>query len=78
VGALAALSKASGLIFYGEECRPAWEAAKSGGFRGFLHFETSIDRVGIALRSWLREGDLVLLKASRGMALERLLDSIPR
>jgi len=78
LGESAAHSKASGLILFGEECRPAWEAAKAAGFRGFLHFETSIDRVGIALRSWLREGDLVLLKASRGMALERLLDSIPR
>jgi UDP-N-acetylmuramoyl-tripeptide--D-alanyl-D-alanine ligase len=29
------------------------------------------------LASWLRSGDVVLLKASRGVALERLLPLLP-
>ncbi|MEI6876172.1 MAG: UDP-N-acetylmuramoyl-tripeptide--D-alanyl-D-alanine ligase [Spirochaetota bacterium] len=78
MGEVAARSKASALLFFGDETRAAWEEVRARGWKGFLHHDTSIERLGIALRSWVREGDLVLLKASRGMALERLLDSIPR
>jgi UDP-N-acetylmuramoyl-tripeptide--D-alanyl-D-alanine ligase len=78
VGEIAARSEASGLFFFGEESRGAWEAVRERGFPGLLLFETNFDRLRIAVHSWLREGDLVLLKGSRGIALERLLDAIPR
>ena len=76
MGARAGASAAAALFFFGGETRPAFEAARSAGFRGLLVFETDFDRLRDAVRAWLRPGDLVLLKASRAMALERLSDSL--
>jgi UDP-N-acetylmuramoyl-tripeptide--D-alanyl-D-alanine ligase len=76
VGGACGGSKAEALFFFGEETRPAFETARAGGFAGPIVFETDFDRLGAALKAWLRRGDLVLLKASRGMALERLTELI--
>lgn len=74
VGAAAGTSKADALLFFGEETRPAFEEARDSGFRGLLLFETDFDRLARAAKAWARPGDLLLLKASRGMALERLAE----
>jgi UDP-N-acetylmuramoyl-tripeptide--D-alanyl-D-alanine ligase len=74
VGAACAASKASALFFFGEEARPAFEAAMEAGFSGLVFFESDFDRLAAAAKAYVREGDLVLLKASRGMALERLAE----
>lgn len=76
VGASAAASKADALFFFGEETRPAFETVRSSGFKGPLLFETDFDRLAKAVKDFAREGDLLLIKASRGMALERLVDRI--
>jgi len=76
VGASAAASKADALFFFGEETRPAFETVRSSGFKGPLLFETNFDRLAKAVKDFAREGDLLLIKASRGMALERLVDRI--
>ena len=75
VGEAAATSQADALFFFGEETRPAWEAARDGGFDGYLAHEEEMEALRSSLSSWLRDGDLVLLKASRGMELERVLDA---
>ena len=76
-GVRAGASKAEALFFFGEEARPAFEAAREGGFKGLMVFETDIDRLRASLRSFSRPGDLVLLKASRGMALWRAAEGLP-
>lgn len=76
VGARAGASKAAALFFFGEESRAAFEGAREAGFRGLLVYETDFDRLRESARSFVRPGDLVLLKASRGMALERLADAL--
>ena len=72
VGRACAASGAGALFFFGEEARPAFEEDRASGFRGIMFFETDFDRLSMAVRAGVGEGDLVLLKASRGMALERL------
>ncbi|MCX7025521.1 MAG: UDP-N-acetylmuramoyl-tripeptide--D-alanyl-D-alanine ligase [Spirochaetes bacterium] len=72
IGTVAGNSKADALFFFGEEAAPAREAALSAGFRGSVRFDTDFDELYSALRDFIRPGDLVLLKGSRGKALERL------
>ena len=74
VGSSASSSKADALFFFGDEAHAAFEAARSGGFRGLVFFETDFDRLAAAVAAYTKAGDLLLLKASRGMALERLAD----
>ncbi len=76
VGAAAAKSKADALFFFGEETHAAFDEAKSAGFKGLAMFETDFDRLARAVKAFVREGDLLLIKASRGMALERLVDHV--
>jgi UDP-N-acetylmuramoyl-tripeptide--D-alanyl-D-alanine ligase len=76
VGELAGRSAADALFFFGEEAKASFESARLAGFRGLCVFETDIDKLAASLRVYLRKGDLVLLKASRGMALERIADAL--
>jgi len=76
VGGIAGMSKAEALFFFGPECKAAFEAARLAGFRGLAIFETDFDRLLSSLRGYLRAGDLLLLKASRGIALERLAEAL--
>jgi UDP-N-acetylmuramoyl-tripeptide--D-alanyl-D-alanine ligase len=74
VGSACASSRADALFFFGEEMRQAFEAARERSFGGLSVFETDFDRLGASLKAYVKSGDLVLLKASRGMALERLVE----
>jgi UDP-N-acetylmuramoyl-tripeptide--D-alanyl-D-alanine ligase len=76
IGATAGMSSADALFFFGSEAKPAFEAARLAGFRGLAIFETDYDRLLAALRAYLRSGDLLLLKASRGMELERVAEAL--
>ena len=76
MGEVAGESRANALFFFGEETRPAFDAARLSGFPGLVLFETNFDRLLSAVRGYVTSGDLVLLKASRGMALERIADAL--
>jgi UDP-N-acetylmuramoyl-tripeptide--D-alanyl-D-alanine ligase len=72
VGTLAAASKAAVILFYGEEMRAAFNAAVSAGPRSLIrHFERYED-LDASLAAIAKSGDLILVKASRSMELDRL------
>lgn len=77
VGKYVAASKADMLLCYGENSRYYIEGAVQSGFpeENCLHFD---DRQEIAkyLKGVLKEGDTVLLKGSRGMKLEEVLNAL--
>ena len=76
MGETAGRSEADALFFFGEETRPAFDSARLAGFRGLAVFETDFDRLLAAVRGYIAQGDLALVKASRGMALERLTEAL--
>jgi len=74
------------LVFFGEEARDAYnaamEAAKTTGFKPanphtphIAHFE-SYPELEAFVVSMVRDKDIVLVKASRAMALERLVKQL--
>lgn len=75
IGRAAATSKADALFFFGEDARASFEAAKALGGKPCFHFD-DFDGLSAAVNGWVRPGDLALIKASRGMALERLADAL--
>jgi UDP-N-acetylmuramoyl-tripeptide--D-alanyl-D-alanine ligase len=52
------------------------EGAREAGFSGFMAHTESPQECGAALRDFLQPGDVVLLKASRGVRLEGVMDFI--
>jgi len=70
MGRLLQDSRADMIFLYGEEIRPAAEIIKNSGLC-FMH-TCDMDELSRALDAYVQSGDLVLLKGSRGCALERL------
>jgi len=70
LGRLLSGSKAGLVFLFGEEIRPAAEFLKNGTL-SYTH-TCDMDELSRALNACARDGDLVLLKGSRGCALERL------
>ncbi len=76
VGAAAAAAGVSGLVAFGERAsNHIASAARDGGVKNICS-TTSPDEALAWLRSHLREGDLVIAKASRGTKLERIVDPL--
>jgi UDP-N-acetylmuramoyl-tripeptide--D-alanyl-D-alanine ligase len=79
LGARAGVSKADRLFFFGEEMEAAMEgcaAAEPGRARPF--HSSNIGDLVAAVLGELEAGDLVVVKASRGLELERLTDAIAK
>jgi UDP-N-acetylmuramoyl-tripeptide--D-alanyl-D-alanine ligase len=63
------------LFLFGEEIKPAAEALREQGYRGFYEWTADFDRLRDRLTAAVRSGDLLLLKGSRTLELERLADA---
>ncbi len=78
LGRKAAESKADALFFFGEEAEASFLAAtalRPGANKSLFH-TNSMDELFSLVQAYLRDGDLVLLKASRSLALELLADRL--
>ena len=78
VGNRAADSSADIVFFFGEESAAAYEAAREaeGGAGKDYYYLTGFDELRSALVRTVRKGDLVLLKGSRSIELERLTEHL--
>ena len=72
IGEMLFNSKADGIFLFGSEIKAAASFLESKCKPFF--FTDDINSLSLALDSYVKTGDLVLLKASRGCALERLTD----
>jgi UDP-N-acetylmuramoyl-tripeptide--D-alanyl-D-alanine ligase len=63
------------VLFVGPESRAAWAEAKEGAGDRALHVADA-DEAARLLREWVHAGDTVLVKASRGVHLERIVSAL--
>ena len=78
MGARAAAGRPDAIFFFGEETEDSLRAVREAGYRGKAERHLEIGALRDAVIPWLRDGDLVLLKASRSLALERLADEMAK
>jgi UDP-N-acetylmuramoyl-tripeptide--D-alanyl-D-alanine ligase len=79
VGAYLAARGVSHLIACGELGRHLAEGARDAGMAPErVALEPDAARAGAALKTLVREGDVVLVKASRGMKMERAIETLRR
>lgn len=78
VGAAAVASRADIVVFYGAEAHDAYLAARSAAPEADLRWFDDYDRLEEDVASVVRKDDLVLVKASRSMALERLVGRLTK
>ena len=77
VGRAAAAARLDGLVAFGPRSRELAAAAVAGGLAAEHVLVTAAPEEALAwLRARLRDGDLVLFKASRGTRLERIADPL--
>ncbi|HUX20505.1 MAG TPA: UDP-N-acetylmuramoyl-tripeptide--D-alanyl-D-alanine ligase [Spirochaetia bacterium] len=72
LGEIAAASDADALFLFGEEMEAAFRRI-SGTAPMPVEWTAEFSELGHSVRQFLREGDLLLIKGSRGVELERLL-----
>jgi UDP-N-acetylmuramyl pentapeptide synthase len=62
----------SAIFLFGDDMAAAEAALKASAFKGRLFWTSDMDELSDAVLDFVQEGDLLLVKGSRGMALERL------
>ncbi len=75
-GLLAGRSGADAVFLLGEQMLPAAAALKESGYGDRCLWSRDMEELAARLSRWLRAGDLVLLKGSRSVELERLVPRI--
>ena len=78
VGRAAGRSHADALFLVGEQMGAAEEAARGAGFSGQIVLKATAADIEPLLAGYLAPGDLVLLKGSRSLSLERLTPMIQK
>jgi len=73
VGDLVSKSKADAIFFFGSEMLAAYERAEELLVLFHVEHALTIDELAKKVSSYIQKGDFILLKASRGMQLERLI-----
>jgi UDP-N-acetylmuramoyl-tripeptide--D-alanyl-D-alanine ligase len=76
MGEAAAASRADVLVFYGDEAKVAYDAALASGSKSNVRFFDAYDSLEAEVAATVRPGDLVLVKASHSLALERLAERL--
>ena len=64
------------VLLFGDEMEHAWNAAAGGASSGRIWWTVDMETMGLRLQSLVRAGDIVLLKGSHGLELERLLPGL--
>jgi UDP-N-acetylmuramoyl-tripeptide--D-alanyl-D-alanine ligase len=72
VGLMAGAIEPAAIFLFGDEMAAAQSALRTSAFKGKLFWTNDMDELSNAVVDYVREGDFVLVKGSRGMALERL------
>jgi UDP-N-acetylmuramoyl-tripeptide--D-alanyl-D-alanine ligase len=76
VGDRAAGADFQALFLFGEEMEAAFAEIKNGDYQGMVKWMTDFESLREELHSYLRDGDLLLIKGSRAVELERLLPAV--
>jgi UDP-N-acetylmuramoyl-tripeptide--D-alanyl-D-alanine ligase len=76
-GRLALEAGVDRILLFGEEMRWAYEEIRTPAHEALTFWTTEFDELAGRLKSLVTEGDLVVLKGSRAMELERLLEVLP-
>jgi UDP-N-acetylmuramoyl-tripeptide--D-alanyl-D-alanine ligase len=78
IGVEAAKAGFRGIFLFGEEMETAWTSVRESGYSQKLFWTLDIEKLRKELLEFIEPGDLVLIKGSRSVELERLVPDITR
>ncbi len=78
IGELLSVSAADAVFFFGKETEISYSILKDCSFGGFTYYSDNYNDLENNVLDFLCAGDLVLLKGSRSMELERLVDPVAK
>ena len=76
VGKYAAENQIDKIICIGENSKKTYDGAIENGHKNTFYFETQKEFIESNLNEFIKTGDIVLVKASRGMGLEKTVEKI--